>query len=75
MVDIGKIARKARQLVDKRGDTIAAGVDKATDFVDKKSKGKHHDKLERVDEMARKLDKKQEADPAAADAKEPPSNG
>ena len=75
MVDIGKFAKKAKDLVDKRGDKIAAGVDKATDFVDKKSKGKYHDKLEKVDQMAQKLDKKQQAAPAAEGAEEPPTSG
>lgn len=40
---------KAKQLADKHGDKIAKGVDKATDLVDKKTKGKYHDKLDKVD--------------------------
>jgi hypothetical protein len=63
MVKLGKLAQKAKKLVDERGDKIAAGVDKATDFVDKKSKGKFHDKLEKVDDAARKLDKTKKEEP------------
>lgn len=37
---------------------IAGGVDKATDLVDKATKGKFHDKLEKVDEAAAKIGKK-----------------
>jgi hypothetical protein len=57
MVNLGKLAKKAKAVVDKQGDKIAAGVDKATDVVDKKTKGKYHDKLEKLDGMAEKLDK------------------
>ena len=56
-MDFGKLAQKAKAVVDKNSDKIAAGVDKATDFVDKKTKGKLHDKLEKVDNLASKLDK------------------
>jgi hypothetical protein len=65
MVDIGKLAKKAKNIVDKHGDKIATGVDKATDFVDEKSKGKYHDKLEKVDELALKLDKAPKPEPRA----------
>ena len=75
MVDIGKLAKQAKDLADKRGDKIAAGVDKVTDLVDKKSKGKHRDKLEKLDGLARKLDKKQQDHKAAEGAKEPPAGG
>lgn len=56
-MNIAKLAQKARSVVDKNGDKIAAGVGKATDFVDKKTNGKHHDKLEKLDGLAAKLDK------------------
>jgi hypothetical protein len=75
MVDIGKLAKKAKGVVDKRGDKIAAGIDKATDFVDKKSKGKFHDKLEKVDELAQKLDKTEKPDDTATAPEEPPPAG
>ena len=57
MVDFGKLAKKAKKLVDEKGDKIAAGVDKATDLVDGKTKGKYHDKLEKLDSAAENLDK------------------
>jgi hypothetical protein len=57
MVNLGKLAKKAKDVVDKQGDKIAAGVDKATDVVDKKTKGKYKDKLDKLDGMAEKLDK------------------
>ena len=61
-MNLGKLAKKAKSLVDKNGDKIATGVGKATDFVDKKTKGKHHDKLEKIDDMAAKLDKSKDDD-------------
>ena len=61
-MNLGKLAQKAKNLVDKNGDKIATGVGKATDFVDKKTKGKHHDKLEKIDDMAAKLDKSKDDD-------------
>ena len=69
MVNLGKLAKKAKAVVDKSGDKIAAGVDKATDVVDKKTKGKYHDKLEKIDAAAEKLDKtkKDEDEGPAAD--------
>lgn len=56
-MNIGKLAQKAKAVVDKNGDKIAAGVGKATDFVDKKTKGKHSDKLAKIDDVAAKLDR------------------
>lgn len=61
-MNLAKLTQKAKAVVDKNGDKIAAGVGKATDFVDKKTKGKHHDKLERIDGLAAKLDKSKGAD-------------
>ena len=52
-----KFKDKAKDLVENQGDKIADGVDKATDFIDDKTGGKYTDKLEKVDEMAAKLDK------------------
>ena len=57
MVDFGKLAKRAKGLADTHGDKIAKGVDKATDAVDQRTKGKYKDKLAKVDGMARKLDK------------------
>jgi MT0933-like antitoxin protein len=58
MVDFGKLAKKAKGLADTQGDKISSAVSKSTDFVDKKTKGKYSDKLEKVDEAAKKLDKR-----------------
>ena len=51
---------KAKDVVENSGDKIAEGVDKATDFIDDKTGGKYTDKLDKVDEMAAKLDKTDE---------------
>ncbi len=77
MVNLGKLAKRAKKLADKQGDKIAAAVDKTTDLVDKKTKGKYKDKLDKVDALAEKLDKSDKTDksgaaPAAADATAPP---
>ena len=39
----------AKKFALKNKEKIAAGVDKATDTIDKKTNGKYHDKLEKVD--------------------------
>jgi hypothetical protein len=67
MANLGKLAKLAKQVVDKSGDKIAAGVDKATDKIDSKTGGKYKDKLEKLDNLAAKLDKteKPEADTTA----------
>ena len=39
----------AKKFAMKNKEKIAAGVDKATDTIDKKTSGKYHDKLEKVD--------------------------
>ena len=57
MVNLGKLAKKAKQVADKQGDKIASAVDKATDVVDKKTKGKYSEKLDKLDAAAKKLDK------------------
>jgi hypothetical protein len=72
--NLGKIAGKAKVVAEKSGDKIASGVDKATDKLDKKTGGKYHDKLEKVDNLASKLDKSKEAgaaDAAATDVTDP----
>ena len=68
MVKLGKLAKTMKKVVDEKGDKIASGVDKATGFVDKKTKGRFHDKLEKVEDMAHKLDKTKDKD---GDAGEP----
>ena len=46
---------KAKELAEKNAAKIAEGVDKATDAVNKKTKGKYADKLEKVDQAAHKF--------------------
>ena len=45
----------AKKFAMKNKEKIAAGVDKATDTIDKKTHGKYHDKLEKVDDAAAKF--------------------
>jgi MT0933-like antitoxin protein len=81
--NLTKFAGKAKDVAEKSGDKIASGVDKATDVLDKKTGGKHHDKLEKIDNLASKLDKKSEPAPDAAEiapieaptAETPPTEG
>ena len=56
----------AKKFAMKNKEKIAAGVDKASDMVDKKTHGKYHDKLEKVDSAAAKFGGKPKQ-PAAAD--------
>ena len=60
----------AKKFAMKNKEKIAAGVDKATDAIDKKTHGKHHDKLVKVDNAAAKFGGKPKQ-PAAADAEAP----
>jgi hypothetical protein len=64
MVDFGKLLKRGKKLVDEHGDKVASAVDKATDLVDEKTKGKYRDKLEKVDQAAEKLDKSDAQDTA-----------
>jgi hypothetical protein len=61
MVNLNRLSKKAKELADKHGDKIASAVDKATDTVDKKTKGKYTDKLKKVDDLAAKLEKDKDA--------------
>ena len=45
----------AKQFALKNKEKIAAGVEKATETIDKKTHGKYHDKLEKVDGATAKL--------------------
>jgi hypothetical protein len=45
----------AKQFAMKNKEKIASGVDKATDMIDKKTGGKHTDKLKKVDDAAAKF--------------------
>jgi MT0933-like antitoxin protein len=60
--NLTKLTSKAKELVDKNGDKIASSVDKVTTKIDEKTKGKYHDKLEKVDSAAAKLDKTEKPD-------------
>jgi hypothetical protein len=73
--NLGKIAGKAKVVAEKSGDKIASGVDKATDKLDKKTGGKYHDKLEKVDKLASKLDKDRETEATDATDATPPAEG
>ena len=42
---LDKLKGKATQAVDRHGDKIADGLDKAADAVDKRTKGKYSDKI------------------------------
>ena len=42
---LDKVKAKATEAVDKHGDKVTGGLDKAGEFVDKKTGGKHHDKI------------------------------
>jgi hypothetical protein len=53
---------KAKELAADHGDQIVKGVDKATDAVDDKTKGKFTDKLEKVDDAAEKAVDKLDGD-------------
>lgn len=59
---LDKMKGKATQMVDKHGDQIAGGLDKAADLVDKKTKGKYRDKIATGNQKAKdaldKLDDK-----------------
>ena len=66
MVNLGKLAKQAKGLVDKHGDKVAKAVDKATDAVDTKTKGKYKDQLGKVDAAAQKLDKTRKDEPEPA---------
>ena len=71
------LLNSAKNFALKNKDKVAAGVEKATDAIDKKTGGKHTDKLRKLDEAAAKFAGKPvpatatpEANPTAA---EPPT--
>lgn len=45
---------KAKALAEKNKEKIASSVNKATDAIDKKTGGKHTDKLKKIDDAAKK---------------------
>lgn len=64
---------KAKALAEKNKEKIASSVNKATDVIDKKTGGKHTDKLKKIDDAAKKF----AGDDQAADtaASTPPAAG
>ena len=66
MVNLGKLTDSVRKVVDTQGDKVAAGVDKATSFVDQKTKGRYKAQLDKVDAMAQKLDRTKGRGPDAS---------
>ena len=52
---------KVKGVAARQGGKIASGVDKATDVIDRKTGGKHTDKLQKVDNLADKLRKDDDA--------------
>jgi antitoxin protein of toxin-antitoxin system len=72
---LDKLKSKATETVDKHGGKITQGLDKAGELVDKKTGGKHHDKIEKGKSSAKdaldKLDGKNDDIP---DTK-PPAGG
>jgi len=72
---LGDVGEKAKGVAADNREKIESAVDKTTTFVDKKTKGKHHDKLEKVADKTRsQLDKldDDESD-TAGDANDAPS--
>ena len=59
---LDKLKKQATEAVDKHGDQIAGGLDKAAGMVDKKTKGKYSDKIKTGHQKAKdaldKLDNK-----------------
>jgi len=45
---------KAKKLVAKNDEQVKKAIDKAAELADKRTKGKHHDKIEDVAEKASK---------------------
>jgi hypothetical protein len=65
---------KAKALAEKNKEKIASSVNKATDVIDKKTGGKHTDKLKKIDDAAKKFaGDDQAADAANAPGTAPPA--
>jgi hypothetical protein len=52
-MDLDDVKNKAADLVDEHGDKIKDGIDKAADFADDKTGGKHTDKIDSVADKAK----------------------
>ena len=44
---LDKVKKQAEAAVDKHGDKISKGLDKAANVVDSKTKGKHHGQIDK----------------------------
>ena len=64
---------KVSDLAQQHGDKVTHGLDKAAKVVDEKTKGKYTDKLDKVDGLAKKLDKTAKPEADADDAGETPT--
>ncbi len=62
---------KAKALAEKNKDKIADGVHKATEAIDKKTGGKHTDKLKKLDDAAAKFAGDDAATADTVDAADP----
>lgn len=70
MRSLGRLARyapKAKQLAEGNAGKIAENVNKATDVVDEKTKGRYTDKLEKVSAKANDFAAQQGQAPAGGD--------
>jgi hypothetical protein len=71
------LLNSAKNFALKNKDKVAAGVEKATDVIDKKTGGKHTDKLRKLDEAAAKFAGKPAPAPTTPEpnptASEPPT--
>ena len=64
---------KVKGIVSKNSEKIHSGIEKAGDVIDKKTKGKYTDKLNKVDEAAKKLDKSAKNESADAEEGDAPA--
>ena len=71
-----KIKKQAGDAVDKHGGQIAKGIDKAADFADSKTKGKHRDQIGKGSAAAKNaLDKLDNKNDDIPDETPPPTPG
>jgi hypothetical protein len=61
-LDVDKIRDKVGDLADEHGEKVEGAIDKAADFVDDKTKGKHKDKIEQAAGKAKDLVQKAKKD-------------
>jgi hypothetical protein len=61
---LGGVAEKASGMAEKAGEVIGGAVDKAADAVDGATKGKFSDQIDKVREVADKIDGSDDEAPA-----------